>query len=175
MSDTDTTFAARRERLLGRKRRTLNYQLAVDEDADAVVELVEAKDALDAAHIAAEDLTADRADELIGEAEERLQRARDAVAACYEPVLLTAMLPEDFEELAAKPEYAAREGRDERWNEDTFPRIVFTECLPSDDVLSPEEWMNLVDTSLASGERKHLFAVAVGLNSRMPSGSIPNV
>jgi hypothetical protein len=172
---SDTTKAARRERLLGRKRRTLIYQLAVDEDADAVAELIEAKDALDTAQIAAEDLPADRADQLIGEAEARLQRAREAVAACYEPVPLTAMLPTEFEALAAKPEHVARDGREERWNEDTFPRAVFFECLSPDDDLSAEEWATLIDTSLASGERKHLFAVAVGLNSRMPSGSIPNV
>lgn len=161
--------AGRRERLLARKRPTLPYQLAVEDDTAAVAELAAAKDALDTARFRDDD----RAEQAVAEAETRLQAAREAVAACYEPILLTAMEPKAFEALAAQPEHAAREGKDEKWNATTFPRAVFFECAPDD--LSREEWEAFVEERLAAGEREALFLAALGINARWPSGSIPNV
>lgn len=162
--------AGRRERLLARQRPSTVYQLAVEDDAAAVAELNAAKDALDTARFRSDD----GAEQAVTDAEERLAAARSAVEACYEPVTLTAMPPAEFEALVAKPEYAPREGRDERWNAETFPRACFLACVDTSD-LTAAEWESFVDGSLSQGERTALFLAAVGINARWPSGSIPNV
>jgi hypothetical protein len=166
---SNTRTAGRRERLLARKRPTVPYQLAVVDDTDAVAELTAAKEALDTARYRADE----GAEQAVTEAEARLEKARKAVEACYEPVPLTAMLPDEFEALAAKPEHAARDGKDERWNADTFPRAVFLECV-DDDTLTVEEWATFAAENLAQGERESMFLAAVGLNARWPSGAVPN-
>lgn len=163
--------AGRRERLLARKRPTVDYHLAVVDDTEAVAELAAAKDARDVAQIAAADLPAATADERLNAADERLRAAQQAVEDCYEAITLTAMPPADFEALAGKPEHAPREGKNEQWNEETFPRAVFLACAPDD--LTPDEWESFADSNLTQGERTALFMTAVGLNARWPSGSIP--
>jgi len=162
--------AGRRERLLARKRPSAPYQLAVVDDTDAVAELAAAKEALDTAGYR----TDEGAEQAVADAEARLEKARAAVEACYEPVTLTAMLPEDFEALVAKPEHAAREGKDERWNATTFPRAAFLACVSTED-LSTEEWATFAAENLAQGERESLFLAAIALNARWPSGAVPNV
>lgn len=166
---SSTPKAGRRERLLARKRPSVVYQLAVVDDADAVAALTAAKDEVETARFR----VSDDADQAVAAAEKRLTAARKAVEACYEPVTLTAMPPADFEALAAKPEHVARDGKDERWNEETFPRAVFLACVSTDD-LSAQEWEEFVDGSLTQGERTALFMTAIGLNARWPNGSIPN-
>ena len=162
--------AGRRERLLARRRPSTVYQLAVEDDGAAVAELNAAKDALDTAKFRSDD----GAEQAVADAEERLAAARAAVEACYEPVTLAALPPTEFEALIAKPEYAAREGRDEKWNAETFPRACFLACVDTGD-LSAEEWETFIDGSLSQGERHTLFLTAIGINARWPSGSIPNV
>ena len=164
-----TRKAGRRERLLARKRPTVDYQLAVEDDADAVAEMAAAKDALAAAGFR----TDEGAAVAVAEAEARLAKARKAVEACYEPVTLTALPPVEFEALVAKPENAPRDGKDEKWNADTFPRACFLACAPGD--LTSQEWEEFVDSSLSQGEREALFLTAIGLNARWPSGAVPNV
>jgi hypothetical protein len=166
---SNTRKAGRRERLLARKRPTVNYQLAVMDDADAVAELAAAKEALATARLRVDE----GAEQATADAEAHLAEARAAVEACYEPVTLTALPPVEFEALIAKPEYAARDGKDERWNAETFPRACFLSCVTGDD-LSADEWLEFVDGSLSQGEREALFLAAVGLNARWPSGAVPN-
>lgn len=162
--------ASRRERLLARRRPSTVYHLAVEDDVPAVAELNAAKDELDTAKFR----TDDGADEAVAGAEERLAAAREAVDACYEPVTLTALPPAEFEALIAKPEYAAREGKNERWNGETFPRACFLECVDTAD-LSADEWAGFVDSNLSAGEKESLFLAAIGVNARWPSGAVPNV
>jgi hypothetical protein len=166
---SNTRKAGRRERLLARVRPSASYQLAVVDDTDALAELSAAKEALDVAGFR-DDTGAEQA---VADAEARLQSARQAVEDCYEPITLTAMAPADFEALAGKPEHAPRDGKDEKWNADTFPRAVFLACAPDD--LTQPEWDQWVDEHLSQGEREALFMTAVGINARWPSGSIPNV
>jgi hypothetical protein len=167
---SNTKKAGRRERLLARKRPTADYQLAVVDDTDAVAELAAAKEALDTARFRGDD----SAEDAVAAAEARLAAARAAVEACYEPVTLTAMPPVEFEALVAKPENQPRDGRDERWNADSFPRACFLACV-ADDEMSGDDWAEFVDGSLSQGEREALFMTAVGLNARWPSGAVPNV
>lgn len=165
---SNTRKAGRRERLLARRRPSFDYQLAVVDDTEAVAELAAATEALETARFRSDD----GAEQAVAAAEERVAAARTAVQECYETITLTAMPPVEFEALAAKPEHQAREGKDERWNADTFPRAVFLACAPDD--LSADEWAEWLDSSLTQGERTSLLLAAVGLNSRWPSGSIPN-
>ena len=166
---SNTKKAGRRERLLARKRPTVDYQLAVADDADAVAEMAAAKDALAAAGFR----TDEGAAVAVAEAEARLAKARKAVEACYETVTLTALPPAEFEALISKPEHAARDGHEEKWNAETFPRGCFLACAPDD--LTADEWAEFVDANLAQGEREALFMTAIGLNVRWPSGAVPNV
>lgn len=167
---SNTKKAGRRERLLARKRPVFVYQLAVEDETEAVAELAAAKDALDTAGFRDDD----RAEQAVTDAEARLEKAHAAVAACYEPVTLTALPPVEFERLVAKPEYAPRDGKGEKWNGDTFPRACFLACVDTSD-LSADEWAEFADGSLSQGERESLFLAAVGVNARWPTGSIPSV
>ena len=167
---SNTRKAGRRERLLARRRPSTVYQLAVDDDTAAVAAVAAAKDELGTARFRSDDSAA----QAVTDAEERLAAARAAVEACYEPVTLTALPPAEFEALIAKPEYAARDGKDERWNVDTFPRACFLACVDTGD-LTAEEWAEFADGSLSQGEREALFLAAVSVNARWPSGAVPNV
>jgi len=167
---SNTKKAGRRERFLARRRPAVDYQLAVIDDTDAVAELSAAKDALDTARFREDD----GAEQVVADAEERLEKARAAVEGCYEPVKLTALPPVEFEALVGKPEYAPRDGKGEKWNADAFPRACFLACVDTSD-LSADEWAEFVDGSLSQGEREALFLSAVGLNARWPSGAVPNV
>ena len=165
------TKAGRRERLLARKRPTVDYQLAVEDEADAVAELNAAKEALDQARFRDDD----GAEQAIADAEARLDAARAAVDACYEPATLTALSPADFEAMIARPEYAPRDGKEEKWNGDTFPAAIFLACVDTSGDMSAEDWATLVTENVSAGERESLYLVAIGVNARWPTGSIPNV
>lgn len=164
---SNTTKAGRRDRYLNRKLPSAPYSLALEDDTDAVTELAAAKEALETAQFREDD----RTEAAVAEAEERLQKARAAVAACYDTVTLTAMLPDEFEALVTA--HPPREGHKEKWNAATFPRACFLKCI-DDDVLTPEEWGAFIDKHLALGEREALTLSAVGLNARWPSGAVPN-
>jgi hypothetical protein len=165
---TKTKRAGQRERLLARKRPTADYQLAIEDDTEAVAELAAAKEALDRAQFRDDD----RAEQAVAEAQARLDAAREAVRGCYEPVTLTALPPKEFEALVA--EHPPREGHDEKWNTETFPLACFLACVTGDD-MTPEDWAAFAADNLAAGEREHLFLTAIGVNARWPSGAVPNV
>ena len=169
-TDKTKKAASRRERLLARTRPAVDYQLAVVDDIAALAEMAEAKEALDTAQFRDDD----NAEQAVADAEARVAKARAALESCYEPVTLTALPPAEFEALVAKPEFAPRGGKDERWNSETFPRACFLACVSTDD-LTTEEWAEFIDGQLARGERESLCLAAVGLNARWPSGSVPNV
>lgn len=165
---SNTKKAGRRERLLARKRPTATYQLAVEDTSAEIEELAEAKAALEVAQYRSDD----GAMEAVSEAQQRVEQAREAVAACYEAVTFTALAPAEFEALAGKPEHKARDGKDEAWNADTFPRSCFLACVDTTD-LSVDEWSEFVDANLSQAERTSLFLTAVGVNARFPDGTIP--
>jgi hypothetical protein len=165
------TRAGRRARLLARKRPTVDYQLAVEDDTAAVAALNAANEALEVARFR-EDNGAEQA---IAAAEARLNAARAAVEACYEPVTLTALLPADFEAMIARPEYAARDGKDEKWNADTFPAACFLACVEDDGDMSAQDWATFATEHVSKGERESLYLTAISVNARWPSGAVPNV
>jgi hypothetical protein len=161
--------AGRRERLLGRKRPSIDYQLPITDAAAAVAELEAAKAAFDTAQFRADE----GAEQAVADAQARLDAAHTAVQDCYEAVTLTALLPAAFEELVAA--HPAREGRDEKWNAATFPQACFLACVDTSGDMSAEDWDTFATENLAAGEREAMYLTAVAINARWPSGSIPNV
>jgi hypothetical protein len=153
---------------MGRTRPSDTYHLPVGEDAEmrAAMEAVEAaQGALSTARMRFDD----RAAEAVTEAEAALAQANAALAAFYEPVVIRAMKPGAFEELVA--EHPAREGKDERWNKDTFLRALFLASVVGE--LSREDWETLLDEQCSEGEQNGLFYTAQLVNARTPDGTIP--
>jgi hypothetical protein len=160
--------AGRRERLLARRRPSIDYMLPVVDDTEARAELEEAKAALEVARLRADE----GAGQAVADAEKRVAKARRAVESCYEPIHLVALPPVEFERLVA--EHPAREGEEEAWNAETFPRAAFLACVQSgEDDLTPEEWAEWLDANLSQGEREALFLKVLEINARWPSGSLP--
>lgn len=156
---------SQRDRLLGRTRPTVTHNLRVDDDTDARALVEAAREALSLALMRIDD----RAEQAQAEAEERLGKARDVLAACYEPVVIRAMEPKRFEALVA--EHPARKDHDERWNEETFGRALFLASVVGE--LSREEWEQVLDEQCSEGEQNGLFLDAKLVNARMPDGSVP--
>lgn len=157
-----------RDRLMGRTRPSDTYHLPVGEDAERQL----AADAVEAAQEAlstARMRLDDRAAEAIAEAEVALAQANEALADFYEPVVIRAMKPKEFELLVA--EHPARKDHDERWNKDTFPTALFLESVVGE--MSREDWEAVLDEQCSQGEQNGLFYMAQYVNARTPDGTIP--
>jgi hypothetical protein len=165
-----TKKKTQRDRLMGSTRPSDTYHLPVGDDAEmrAAMEAVEAaQEVLSTARMRLDD----RADEAVTEAEAALAEANEALAALYEPILIRAMHPKKFEELAA--EHPPREGKNEAWNKDTFPRELFLHSADGD--MTREDWETVLDEEgrVSGGEKNGLFLTAQVVNARIPDGSIP--
>lgn len=154
-----------RDRLLSRSRPTTIHHLRVEDDTDARAAVEAAQEALGVARMRMDA----RATEAVTEAENTLEKARADLAACYEPVVIRAMEPRRFEDLVAQ--HPARDGKDERWNVETFPRALFLASVVGE--LSREEWEQVLDEQCSEGEQNGLFLDAQLVNARMPDGRVP--
>lgn len=152
-----------REQLLGRPRPTLQCPIAVADTAAAERAATEAQAELQLLVLTGE---ADAA----AEARQRLQEAKTALEACFQPVTLTALPPDEFEALADA--HPPREGTDdEAWNVDTFPRACFLACAPTD--LSTQEWETFLSERVNDGERARLYGTALAVNVRTVDPTVP--
>jgi hypothetical protein len=117
--------------------------------------------------VAAEDevLVADGTPEL-GAAKERVKAARQAFAACFEPITLTALTPPEYEALLA--EHPGKDGAN--WGKD-FPRALFLACVQGE--LDRDEWAVFLDSEISAGERAQAFNTALAINIRMPDFDLP--
>jgi hypothetical protein len=157
---------SQRDRLTGRTRPSDTYHLLAEDDTAARAAVEAALEALGTARMRLDD----RAAEAVSEAETALARANEALAACYEPVVIRAMHPKKFEELAA--EHPPRKDQEERWNRDTFPRALFLDSVVGE--MTREDWESfLEDGRCSDGEQNGLFLTAQLVNARIPDGSIP--
>lgn len=156
---------SQRDRLLGRTRPTLTHHLRVDDDTAARAAVEAAREQLAAAEMRFDP----RAGEAVKEARAALEAAQGLLAECYEPVVLRAMPPKEFEELVAQ--HPARKDETERWNNDTFPRAAFLASVTGE--LSRTEWETVLDEQLSEGERNAICLDALRVNARMPDGTIP--
>lgn len=154
-----------RERLLGKKRPTLDHPVQVAEDTSAEERAVtKAEQALRLARLAEDD----EKSPAVRKAEKAAEKARSALEACYVRVPLRALPPEDFEAMVDSHGEGKEDGP---WADLAFQRAVTLECLPKD--LSREEWESWMDTACSDGERRGLYLSAVDVNARVPSPSVP--
>ncbi|MFC3986786.1 hypothetical protein [Streptosporangium jomthongense] len=155
-----------RERLLARPRPFDTYSLRIDDDTEPRKALEAARTTLRVLQFQGE-----AADEsAVRAAKAALAEAEASLAACYEPVVLRAMRPDDFEALIGK--HKPREGTEDRtWNLDTFPEACFRECVESD--LTPAEWDQVWAEVLSAGERGELCTAAIRVNVRVPDTTLP--
>lgn len=159
------TKSGLRDRLIGRKRPSLTIPLA---DADLTVPSREVALAEESWRIVQLD-KGDQQPKRLAAARRDLDAAIAALDACYIKVTVTALPPEHFEKLVA--EHPAREGEDEAWDEQTFPRALFFAC--ADDELSAEEWATFLDERCSQAEQNTLLLAAQQVNVRAPSAAIP--
>lgn len=139
-------------RLAGAARRTATHQLRVEDDAAARVEL--------AAAIADGD-------------EQRITAVRAALAACYEPLDLTAMPPEDWDDLVTAHPPPSKY-KDRVWCDvGTFLPAALAVCADTDDI-TEADWADHVNKgAMAPGEVRALLDELVALHDRSPSFDIP--
>jgi len=169
MSNTRTaTKTATGRRLLRRQLPELVYNLRAaepGEEAAARQAVADARERLETASFRVDD----GADAARTVAQAELDRANAALAACYEPVVVRALPPAEFEALVAQ--HPPRDGKDEPYNPETFNPELFLACVQGD--YTREEWETEIIPQLSKGEQLGLITAAVGLNGRMTDGVIP--
>lgn len=139
-------------RLAGARPRTTVHQLRVEDDAPARLELTAA---------------------LADGDDRRIEQAREALAACYEPLGLTAMPPQDWDDLIAEhppPE----QFKDRMWCDPvTFLPAALAACSDAED-LTEADWADHVKRgSMAPGEVRALLDDLVMLHDRSPDPDLP--
>ncbi|MCK2214292.1 hypothetical protein MF672_010885 [Actinomadura sp. ATCC 31491] len=157
---------SRRDRLRGRGRPTARYPLPVDDVAAATRALRLAERAWQLAHL--------RTDEggpaAVAAAREALDQAQQALQECYETIELTALAPEDYEQLVAQ--HPPREGSDdEEWDTEQFPVACFLACAPGD--MGDQEWAEFLRRNVSWLERQELLQLAVAVNVRAVDPAVP--
>lgn len=156
------------ERLLRRKLPQAVYHLRAvepEEERAARQAVADAREHLQTVSFRVDDGAA----AAIAEADEALEAARSVLAACYEPVVIQALEPEHFEEVAAQ--HPARPDEDEAYNLDTLcPELFY---LGVQGALTREQWEEEVKPQLGRGEWMGLGATALNLNGRLSDGTIP--
>lgn len=108
-----------------------------------------------------------------------VKRAEAAFEACWEKIRLTAMRPDEFEELkAAHPPTAEQLKDDAEFNRDTLRPALLEACAAGG--LTARQWETRLADEFSAGERQEIFATALAINegSRvvesvvLPKGSI---
>lgn len=154
-----------KERLAGRGRPTKKFWLLIDADGAEEIarKLADARTRFQTLLLVGDAQRIDAAQAVIAALE-------DAAKACYEPIVCTAMVPDDFELLVdAHPPRPDTD--DELWDTTTLPKACFLECAPDD--MTRKEWEEFCAASLSDIERKVLYNTAVAANARMPDPSLP--
>lgn len=103
----------------------------------------------------------------VAAAARRVEQARTAVAACYEPVTVLALDPTEYEALLA--EHPPREEK-AAWGPG-FGRALLLAGVQGD--LDRDEWVVFLDSRLSHGERVEAYNLALGVNIRVLDPGIP--
>lgn len=155
-------------RLLKRKLPQVVHHLRAvepEEEAAARRAVADAREALAIASYRVDD----KAAEVIEAAQAELDQKRAALAACYEPVAITAMPPAEFEEFVKG--HPPRDGHDEPYNPLTLNPELFLACVQGD--YTREEWETGIIPQLSKGEWTGLQIDCVAVNGRTSDGAIP--
>jgi chemotaxis regulatin CheY-phosphate phosphatase CheZ len=155
-------------RLLRRKPpQVVHYLRAVEPEVESAARqaVTDARDRLSTATMRIDDAAV----EAIEAAQATLDQAQAALAACYEPIVIQALPPDEFEALVA--EHPKREDKDESFNADTLLPVLFLRCVQGD--LTAEQWTKEVIPQLSNGERRALESRSLDVNGRFSDGLIP--
>lgn len=174
MSTADDAIKAAPPQPTGQKR-LLRRKLPQDIHHLRAVEPEEERAARQAAEDARERLSVasmridDKADAAIKAAQRKLDQANAALADCYEPVVIQAMPPAEFEDLVAL--HPKRDGKEEAFNAETLLPELFLVCVQGE--LTREQWETEVIPQLANGEWVAMQNKALEVNGRYSDGLIP--
>jgi hypothetical protein len=156
-------MALNTDRLSGRALPTDTYWIRVDDPTQAGEALAEARENFRTK------LLIDAPEDAITEAREAVKAAEAALKACYEPIVVTALPPDDFEVLVGKHK-PRPDTDDDAWDTTTFPKACFFACAPKEwDTAGWEAFL----TTLSSAEKKSLFHTAVAVNARVLDPTLP--
>ncbi len=154
-------------RLLKRKLPTVVHHLrAVEPEVERAARAAaqKARDARDDAEMSLDD---DQADQ-VAAAQAVLDEANAALAACYEPVTIQALPPEEYEDLVGA--HPAKD-KDEPFDVEAVSPELFYRGVQGD--LMREEWVGILTSQVSQAERLGLFGDALTVNARAVSGDIP--
>jgi hypothetical protein len=152
-----------KDRLAKRQRAQATYRLQITDPA-------EARGKLQAAERAARRASGDKQKT----ADKKVKTAQRVLEACYEEIVLTALLADDYEALieAHRPEakeIAEAQAKKEAppvWNTATFRPALLAECVNDD--MTADDWRDALN-NMSSGERQELFVEAVRINEQSRS------
>lgn len=151
-----------RERLRDRQRPVETYMLRVDDPADAQQAYNRAVDELRIEQLSAND---EESSPAVKRAKAKVEKARKAIEACFEPVRVRALPPSDYEALMAA--HKPPEGSDEPFDDD-FPHELFLACVEGD--MTREDWELFFKENCSKQERIELQAAALIANNRTTTG-----
>lgn len=158
-----------RERLKARPRPSAVFKLRMEDDTKQREELAKANLAVTLARNVHEDGSG----ELV-EAERKFQQAQDELDACYEPLRLVALPPEEYEALLAShppTEEQRKKDSDAMWNGDTFPFALIAVTVEGD--MSEDDWREMhKEGRLNIGEFHRLFLECLEVNNRAANPSL---
>lgn len=95
-----------------------------------------------------------------------LKRAEKAFEACWETIRITAMKPDEFEQLKSKHPPTPEQVKDDpevEYNKATFRPALLSACAEGG--LSPEQWAAELNQSFSQGERQEIFTTCLGVNA----------
>lgn len=158
-----------RERLKARPRPSLVFKLRMEDDTAQREGLSKASLALMVARN-----VHDEGSEEITEAERKFQEAQQALEACYEPLKLVALPPEEYEALIAAHPATTEQKKaepDSTWNGDTFPFALIAVTVEGD--MTEDDWRGMhKEGRLNIGEYHRLFLECLEVNNRATDPSL---
>jgi hypothetical protein len=93
------------------------------------------------------------------------RRAEKQLEECWETIQITALPPDQFEQLkAAHPPTSEDLKNDEgaEWNRDSLRPVLLSACAEGG--LSADEWRALLEDRFSKGERAEIFTTALAIN-----------
>jgi len=99
-------------------------------------------------------------------AKQAVKRAEKTFESCWEKILLTAMPPDEFEDLKAEhppTDEQLKKDPDLEYNKATFRPALLAACAEGGH--SAEEWQDMLNQQFSDGERQELFTTALAINA----------
>lgn len=171
------------DRIKSRGRPWTNYRLLVVDGEQLTAAQTRLAEATERKRRADRNLVADKPDRVkeVKLAAAAVKRAERAFGECWESIRLTAMRPDEFEELKATFPPTAEQQKDDpdtEYDREALRPALLAACAEGD--LSAAEWQQRLAESFSAGERQEIFATALAINegSRvvesvvLPKGSI---